>query len=106
LNSDSDNKSLAFEFLLKEYEKAWDMIYHIEERRFKIIQYYSFISAGVLAIVTKFLLDGPDTLVESARGHGISGIVISLLLFMTLIIGGVFIRILLSERAANMRYRG
>jgi len=92
-------------FLTTEFEKAWDMIFLIDNRRFKIIQYYSFIVVGVLTLATKFIID------QRPGNGGDAGIelflylLITILLLVTIAIGLTFRKVLQSERDANVRYR-
>ncbi len=86
------------EFLLKEFDQAWSMILAIDERRFKFIEYYSAIFAGVVAVAASFVAN-------SEKVSAVSAAVVTILFAMVVIIGFSFLHMLSAERRANIRYR-
>jgi len=86
------------EFLLAEYEQAWAMILNIDERRFKFVEYYSAIFAGVVAVASNFV-------VGQGRVTFASVAIVTVLFAMAVVIGYSFIHMMNSERKANVRYR-
>jgi hypothetical protein len=86
------------EFLLAEYEQAWSMILNIDERRFKFVEYYSAIFAGVVAVAANFAIGQPMITEATAA-------VVTVLFVMAVAIGGSFLAMMRSERRANVRYR-
>jgi hypothetical protein len=84
------------EFLISEFETSWNMILNIDERRFKTIEYFSFIVAGTFSAVSAILVFNRD---DPARYMATA------LLAAATFIGISFIAVLHSERTANLNYR-
>jgi len=92
------------QFLIEEYKSAWQMILNIDERRGKFIHYYSFVFIGVIGVVVNFF-KGIDFFGEVNTLYRSRALTASILLFGTVIAGMIVVYMLITERAANIRYR-
>ena len=86
-------------FFYLEFEKAWDMVFLLDERRIKIIQFYSVVFAVIIGFVANLMAN------HSKNGDDFSIIAGITILFAGLLIGFSSILFLNSERKANLRYR-
>jgi len=84
-------------FLLAEFEQAWAQVLNIDERRLKFVEYYSAIVAAILAVAANLAVDRELTVPI--------GLLVTALLTAGVLIGAAFVFMILSERAANRRYR-
>lgn len=91
---DSNNK----DFLIAEFNKAWDMILAIDSRRGIFSRYYNILFLAVLAVSTNMLVKIDELNVATCVG-------LSLVFIFTYLAGNVTKGILESERSANIRYR-
>ncbi len=104
---DSENNNTPIEsispeeiqFLISEFEKAWDMIFLLDERRIKIIEYYSIVFAGIISFV------GSMWVAKETLQLNFISITSTIILSTGVFIGLVVIMLLKSEREANIRYR-
>ena len=91
---DSNHK----DFLIAEFNKAWDMILAIDSRRGIFSRYYNILFLAVLAVSTNMLVKIDELNVATCVG-------LSLVFIFTYLAGNVTKGILESERSANIRYR-
>ena len=82
-------------FLLAEFKKAWDMVFLLDERRIKILHFYSAVFAAIAAFVAKIYVDDPAEAVVPAVVALSAGA----------LIGIAILFVLDAERKANIRYR-
>lgn len=86
-------------FLYLEFEKAWDMVFLLDERRVKIVQFYSVIFAAIIGFVANLVVN------YLKNSDGFSLYVGIAVLSAGLLIGFSSILFLASERESNIRYR-
>lgn len=86
------------DFLVMEFEKAWDMVLAIDSRRGTFYRYYNILFLAVLAVSTNILVSSPAVDMLVCVG-------LTLVFGFTYFAGGVTKGILESEREANVRYR-
>jgi len=91
---DSNHK----DFLIAEFNKAWDMVLAIDSRRGVFSRYYNILFLAVLAVSTNVLVKIDELNTATSIG-------LSLIFIFTYLAGDVTKGILESERAANIRYR-
>ncbi len=86
------------QFLIVEYQQAWQVISAVDERRVKILQSFSTLVVAAIGAVGFLISDkGPLPLSRAFEASGI--------LAFTLLIGVAAMTILCAERKANIRYR-
>ena len=93
---DTQLTKIETDFLISEFEKSWDMIFLLDERRVKIIQFYSVVFAAIIGFTANLIISNDDAFAYLA------GAIIS---FVGILIGISSIMFLASERKANIRYR-
>ncbi|MEE3320295.1 MAG: hypothetical protein VX258_06380 [Pseudomonadota bacterium] len=86
------------DFLIAEFNKAWDMVLAIDSRRGVFSRYYNILFLAVLAVTTNVLVKIDEFNMAACMG-------LSLVFVFTYLAGDVTQGILESERAANIRYR-
>jgi cation transport regulator ChaB len=87
------------DFLLAEFNTAWDTIQNIDIRRGTFARYYSAFFVAVLAIVVKILFDKDNNI------GLLMCIELNVILLLTLLVAVIVKDILKSEREANIKYR-
>lgn len=91
---DSNHK----DFLIAEFNKAWDMVLAIDSRRGIFSRYYNILFLAVLAVSTNILVKIDEINIATCIG-------LSLVFMFTYLAGSITKGILESERSANIRYR-
>ena len=86
------------EFLLAEFNKAWDQLFHIDNRRGLFSRYFTVLFIAVVGISAKSVLDSEQVSILLATS-------LSIIFGFTIVAANTTISILKSERAANCRYR-
>ncbi len=86
------------DFLIAEFNKAWDMVLAIDSRRGTFSRYYNVLFLAVLTISTHIL-------VRIDRLNIVICVGLSLVFIFTYVAGETIKGILKSERNANIRYR-
>ena len=98
------------DFLIAEYESSWQQVLNIDTRRGMFFNYFNVVFLAVLTVVAN-LWDGGEAsaaslaAVEGAAPSLPSAVAITIILLFTILIGNTLVKILKSERAANVRYR-
>lgn len=91
---DSDHK----DFLLAEFNKAWDMVLAIDTRRGIFSRYYNIFFTAILVVSTNIIVNIDKLNISICIG-------LTLIFVFTYLVGDVTKGILESERGANIRYR-
>ena len=86
------------DFLLAEFNTAWEMIYKIDDRRGTFTKFFTFLFLAVLGVVAEILS-------KASPINLLICILCTLLLLMSVAVGQIIIKVLKSERKANKRYR-
>lgn len=86
------------DFLVEEYNKAWDMVLAIDSRRGVFSRYYNILFLAVLAVSTNVLVNAKEIDLVVCVG-------LTLVFAFTYFTGNAAKGILESERSANVRYR-
>lgn len=86
------------DFLVAEFNTAWDMILAIDSRRGIFSRYYNILFIAVLAVSTNVLINAKEIDFLACFG-------LTLVFVFTFLAGSVTKGILESERSGNIRYR-
>ncbi|SDA16539.1 hypothetical protein SAMN05216315_10814 [Nitrosospira sp. Nsp18] len=86
------------DFLIAEYESSWQQVLNIDTRRGTFSNYYNLGFLGVLAFIVNFW-SRPNPITWTTM------VLITAVLVFSYLIANAVIRILESERKANVRYR-
>jgi hypothetical protein len=86
------------DFLISEFENAWRQVMNIDNRRATFLHFYFLVFLGVLALIgslwSKHNAFTPTNLILASAG-----------LVLLIFVGETIMRVLISERDANVRYR-
>ena len=86
------------DFLLAEYEKSFDMVINIDNRRGVFSRYYAALTSAIIGLSGTLIFANSD--VSNVEAWLITG-----MLSIGIITGALTLYVLFSERRANIRYR-